>query len=57
MKEEIPMNKLSIRKISKLLAFTVLLFFAVSGNGKFEWEKVKLRIEKALRKNKRATLE
>ena len=57
MKEEIPMSKLSVRKISKVLALAVLLFFAVSGNGKFEWEKVKLRIEKVLTKNKRATLE
>ena len=35
------MNKSSFRCVSKLLAIFVLLFFVVSGNGEFEWEKVR----------------
>lgn len=42
------MKRLSFRKVSKLIALPILLFFVISGNGKFDWNKVISKIEKIL---------
>ncbi len=43
------MKKLSFRQLSKLIAIPILLIFVVSGNGKFDWDKVISKIEKSIR--------
>lgn len=40
-KEMIQMKKISFRQLSMLIVIPVLLFFVVSGNGKFDWDKAK----------------
>ena len=57
MKEAIKMKRMSFRKASKLIALPILLFFVVSGNGLFDWNKFIIKIEKFLRVHSRATLE
>jgi len=49
MKEVIKMNKLSFRQLSMLIAIPILLIFVVSGNGKFDWDKVISKIEKLIK--------
>ncbi len=48
-KEVIHMEKLSFRKLSVLIAIPILLFFVVSGNGKFDWDKAISKIEKFIK--------
>ncbi len=43
------MKKLSFRQLSMLIAILILLIFVVSGNGKFDWDKVISNIEKSIR--------
>ena len=42
------MKKISFKKISilVLVAIPILFFFVVSGNGKFDWDKVTSKTEK-----------
>lgn len=49
MKEVIKMKKLSFRQVSMLIAIPILLIFVVSGNGKFDWDKVISKIEKSIK--------
>lgn len=56
-KEKTQMIKLSIRQISVLMALPLLLFFAVSGDGKFDWDKTIYKIQKFLRRRGRAKFE
>lgn len=43
------MEKLSFRQISMLIAIPILLIFVVSGNGKFDWNKVISKNEKSIK--------
>lgn len=43
------MKKLSFRQVSMLIAIPILLIFVVSGNGKFDWDKVISKIEKSIK--------
>lgn len=49
MKEETQMRKLSFRQLSILIAIPVLVIFVVSGNGKFDWDKLISKIEKYIK--------
>ena len=49
MKEVIKRKKLSFRQVSMLIAIPILLIFVVSGNGKFDWDKVISKIEKSIK--------
>lgn len=43
------MKKMRYRQLSMLIAIPVLLSFVVSGNGKFDWDKVISKIERIIK--------
>ena len=43
------MIKMRHRQLSMLIAIPVLLIFVVSGNGKFDWDKVISKIERIIK--------
>jgi|GEM_PF-3123613 len=46
------MKKKFIKPITILFAFPILIFYALSGNGKFDWDKTILKIERFFLKSK-----
>jgi hypothetical protein len=39
-KKGVEMKKVTFKHVKKLIAILILLFFVVSGNGKFNWDKI-----------------